>query len=594
MRDVIVVGAGGGGAVVAKELAARGLDVLLLEAGPRHADITEEWTHYENDANNPLTGFLRFGPSDRSQPAWYRELPQNSFLWQLSGVGGTTQHYFGNCPRAYPGVFAGYDGADRDAYDTAHLFPFGYSELVPYYEWVEATLPVQTAAMGRKEEVFFRGCEQLGLPVQTAKTTTEDSYRPQENAILQPGGAAGRVSGYEGEPRLLYPEATGCTFCGYCFQGCSHPAKAPRNLIAKRSTDNSYVPMALTADRWAPGGRPVTLVTDAFVTRVHTEQRGGRTAASGVTWREGATGDHQREDAKVVVLAAGCTENPRLWFNSGLPDPNDWVGRGYTDHYFDWIIASFDSYTGSSKGTGSSARSDWPGRGGVMNVGLPPALKAFTMTFSDSGIRGQYGNGRGEAGPWDGPAGRLMGPELKDMMMGGIDQMFCMLVMTDDDVERQNRVTLSALPADEHGSVAKVEMHQRQRSRRTVANREFLVRKGVEIARAAGARTVHRMDWPPLILHVQSTMRMGESERNSVLDADGQARWVDGLYVADNSALANSAAGVNPTLTTQAVATRTAEKIFTSRFGGAAWVRSEAPVVSTDDRVAQGMDDLGL
>jgi len=38
MRDVIVIGAGGGGAVVAKELAARGLDVLLLEAGARHAD----------------------------------------------------------------------------------------------------------------------------------------------------------------------------------------------------------------------------------------------------------------------------------------------------------------------------------------------------------------------------------------------------------------------------------------------------------------------------------------------------------------------------------------------------------------------------
>ncbi|WP_261379895.1 FAD-binding protein [Rhodococcus rhodochrous] len=34
MTDVIVIGAGGGGPVVAKELAARGLDVLVLEAGP--------------------------------------------------------------------------------------------------------------------------------------------------------------------------------------------------------------------------------------------------------------------------------------------------------------------------------------------------------------------------------------------------------------------------------------------------------------------------------------------------------------------------------------------------------------------------------
>jgi len=64
MRDVIVIGAGGGGPVVAKELAARGLSVLLLEAGARHADPRGEWTHFENDANNPLTGFLRFGPAD--------------------------------------------------------------------------------------------------------------------------------------------------------------------------------------------------------------------------------------------------------------------------------------------------------------------------------------------------------------------------------------------------------------------------------------------------------------------------------------------------------------------------------------------------
>lgn len=56
MRDVIVIGAGGGGAVIAKELAERGLDVLVLEAGPRHADPEAEWSHFENDANNPVTG----------------------------------------------------------------------------------------------------------------------------------------------------------------------------------------------------------------------------------------------------------------------------------------------------------------------------------------------------------------------------------------------------------------------------------------------------------------------------------------------------------------------------------------------------------
>lgn len=591
MRDVIVIGAGGGGPVVAKELAQRGLSVLLLEAGPRHKDPRNEWTHLENDANNPLTGFLRFGPADRAKPAWFRELPQNSFLFQVSGVGGTTQHYFGNCPRAYPGVFTGYDKPDKDAYDTAHRFPFPYEELVPYYEWVEATLPVQTAAMGKKERTFFDGCEAIGLPVQSTKTTLGDSFRPQQNAILQPGGNAGLTRDLA---RLQFPLATGCTFCGFCMQGCMEPIRAPRNLVAKRSTDNSYVPMALTADAWFPGGKPITLIADAFVTKVLTETRNGELVATGVTWRVGATGEQHTETAQVVVMAGGTTESPRLWLNSGLPNPNDWVGRGYTDHYFDLMVGLFDKDTDSSKGPASAARAEFPGHGGMENIGLGPALQAFAMQLSDSGSRGFYTNGRGMTGPWDGPSGRPIGPELKDALMNGVNRLLNILVITDDDVEAQNRVSLSALPADEHGAVPKVTFQAFNRTARTLANRELLVRKATQILRGAGARKVFRLDWAPLILHVQSTMRMGLDATNSVLDADAEARWVRRLFIADNSALANALGGPNPTLTSQALATRTAEKIFQHYFGGDPWVGREAPVISTADAVTQAVIARGL
>ncbi|MPZ66354.1 MAG: GMC family oxidoreductase [Pseudonocardiaceae bacterium] len=591
MRDVIVIGAGGGGPVVAAELAAKGLDVLMLEAGPRHAKPREQWTHFENDANNPLTGYFRLGPSDRSKPAWFREWSQNSFVWQVAGVGGTTQHFYGNYPRAYPGVFARYEGSDADRYDTAHRFPFTYSELVPYFEWVEATAPVQTAAMGTKEQVYLRGCETLGIPVQTTKTSYGAGYRPQQNAILQPGGNAGRTT----DANLLsYPEATGCTFCGYCFQGCMEPVAAPRNQFAKRSTDNTYVPMALTADAWSPEGRPAALIADAYVTRIHTEQREGELVASGVTWRDNASGSEQREDARVVVMAGGCTENPRLWLNSGLPNPNDWVGRGYTDHFFDWLVGTLDEYTGNSKGPGSAARCDFPGYGGLENVGLPPALEAFALTLSDSGIRGRYDNGRGPTGPWDGQAGRPIGPELKDILGHGVDNLLNVLVITDDDVEPGNRVVPSAFPADEHGPVPKVTFPRRQRSRRTLQNREFLARKAAELLRGAGAKQVYRIDWAPLILHVQSSMRMGESERDSVLDSNAEARWVKRLFIADNSALANSLGGPNPTLTAQALATRTAERIFQQYFGGDPWVVDGQPVVSTDPRISRRLAELGL
>jgi choline dehydrogenase-like flavoprotein len=590
MRDVIVIGAGGGGPVVAKELAARGLDVLLLEAGARNAHPQKQWRHLENDANNPVTGYLRFGPSDRSRSGWLRELPQNSFLWQVSGVGGTTLHYYGNNPRAYPGAFHGYDKADRKAYDRRHEFPFTYKSFIPYYEWVEHTLPVQTAAMGTKEEVFLHGAAKMGLPVQKTKDTKRPSHRPQENAILQPHGTAGRTS----DPnKLHYPTARGCTFCGFCFQGCYEPRGAPRNLAAKRSTDNSYVPMALTAGRWHKGGKAVKLVADAFVTRIDTATKGSATVARGVTWRNTRTGETHSEEAKVVVMSAGCTENPRLWLNSELPNPNDWVGRGYTDHYFDWVIGVLPRYTGSSKGPGSAARVDYPGHGGLENVGLPPALQAFSANFSDAGMAGRYHNGKTRKAGAD-TLGRLVGKDVR-RLLHDIDRLLNILVITDDDVEAQNRVTLSQqLPPDEHGPVPKVEFHQRKRSRRTLANREFMTRRAVELLRKAGAKEIHRIDWPPLILHVQSTMRMGANPANSVLAPSGEARFVKRLFVADNSALPNGIGGPNPTLTSQALATRTAENIFVRYFGGDRWVKRESPVVSTDRRVTRGLQKLGL
>ncbi|WP_318035996.1 hypothetical protein [Halobacillus shinanisalinarum] len=85
-QDVIVIGAGGGGAVIAKELGELGLHVLVLEAGPWYGNkkwphpniepggvssscpndldvslFKENYNKLENNMNDQITGKLRWG-----------------------------------------------------------------------------------------------------------------------------------------------------------------------------------------------------------------------------------------------------------------------------------------------------------------------------------------------------------------------------------------------------------------------------------------------------------------------------------------------------------------------------------------------------
>src|SRR5207244_13229632 len=140
--------------------------------------------------------------------------------------------------------------------------------------------------------------------------------------------------------------------------------------------------------------------------------------------------------------------------------------------------------------------------------------------------------------------GRRVGNLLKTLVED-VDRLLNVLVITDDDVEAQNRVTLSSFE-DEHGPVARVEFHPHNRTQRTLRNRDYLVRKAAQLLRRAGAKEIYRLNWPPLILHVQSTMRMGADPTNSVLDQNGESRFVKRLSVADNSALRSAHRGPNP------------------------------------------------
>lgn len=563
--DVIVIGSGGGGAAMAKELGEKGVSVLVLEAGPWYGNsrwpepnrergarsgsnpddlniflFKKHYDKLEGEMNDLITGRLRWGPANRDRPPWHRNLMQRGFVWQNSGVGGTTQTYLANCPRAFPVAVDG-------------VWPISYRELIPYYEKAEATLPVEFSPVTSKEELFYYGAKKAGWRLIPTLDVTVPGYRPQPNAILPPNANLTNPA-YTEEELSWMP---GCTLAGHCINGCPHGPSVDK--IAKRSANVSYVPLALRTGR-------VTIRPNAFAVRILTESHPAEgQRAVGVRIRDTWTGEIEEFRAGAVVLSAGAIESPRLWLNSGLPR-NPWVGRGLVNHYFDWVTGMFDerdltAILGRPEinpfvGHTSGGRLDYPGLGSILVTGMSPGLTA-SMSFgmSQSGYSAAHPSFPGFPGY---AQGRVAGPELQQWMEN-YRRTLSLVIFAEDEVDIRNGVVLDPVNRDEHGPVPLIRYVP---GRRGTRNRDELMRISVDILRKAGARKVLRTDWPAsLMIHMESTMRMG-----FVVDTDCEARQVKRLFVVDNSVHFNAIGGANPTLTTQALATRTAEKLAGKYF----------------------------
>ena len=527
--DVVVVGAGGGGAVAARELAEGGAQVLVLEAGP-WLDPDRDFSLLEDDMQNPVLGRIRWGPADRSRGPWMRRRDGAGLILQGAGVGGTTLHYNGISVRAYPSSI---DGA----------WPLPYRDLIPYYERVEELLPVRLVDdLATKDALFARGCALTGLVRSEARDVETPVWRPSFNAILPIARMEPGV-----DPR--HPAAEGCTMSGHCLIGCASPQGAPVERKAKRATNVSYIPAAVATGR-------CVVEAEAFATRLLWELAPAGTARiRGVRWRRTSSGEVHEAEAPAVVLAGGSIESPRLFMNSRLPDRGGNVGRFLTTHLQDVVSGTFDLDVNPNVGQVTMARADIPGDGCIFPQGYGP--QAFAVVLAALG----HGTWDDETGgePWD-AAGRAWGHQAADRIEA-YSRSLSILVCADDEAAPGNGVTLADdWGPDEHGAVPKVTYRPTPRS---IERRDRLARRAAEVLRAAGARWVHRSRIEPAILtHVMGTMRMASDPASGVVDPDGHAHGVDGLFVADASVLPNGVGGVNPTLTAQALATRTAANVL--------------------------------
>ncbi len=525
--DVLVVGAGASGAVVALRLAEAGFRVICLEQGEWHDK--REYPGVRPDWELAARKQWATSPNIRGLPEDYPVVEDDSPMSPLmfNGVGGSTILFAGAWPRMPPSDFR-----VRSLDGIADDWPLMYDDLLPYYRRTDRDFGV--SALGGDPAYPPDDVDPplrplpigaAGLKVARAHTRLGWHWWPEFNAILS--------APYDGRQP--------CVLRSTCQSGCNEGAKA--------STDITHWPKAI-----AKGAQ---LVTGARVRRI---ERNAAGLATGATWID-RNGTEHFEPAKVVVLAANAIGTVRLLLLSadsrhpdGLANLSGLVGKRlmmhpfanvagvFEDELMSWqgqfgdLIESLEFYeTDERRGFVRGARWGLAPTGGPINTALPS--RAGTQVWGPDHhlhVRSHLGHGAN----WG-----LFGEDLPD---------------------EANRVGLSSTVADSSGIPAP-EIHYSisDNSRRML---DFHIERATESLLEAGARTVEvdrlmrYSGW-----HLLGTARMGDDPETSVLDRWNRAHDVPNLYVVDGSCFVTSS-GVNPTSTIVALALRAADQMVETRF----------------------------
>jgi choline dehydrogenase-like flavoprotein len=528
--NAVIVGAGAGGGIVAKELATAGLSVVLLERGKWYTanDCRKD------DLRNQRTTLLgnAFGPEDEGNPRVWVDAQGAPHISRASEgiyqndaacVGGGTLSYGAQAWRYMPQDFRLRSIYGAPAGSSLDDWPISYDDLEPFYEKAEYEIGVS----GDYSATPFHGPRKRPLPMPPLPPG-------REWEILEP--AAKRLGLHPfhipmARNSIPYNGRGPCMRCRWC---CGFACE----VDAKNGSQNTVIPVALNTGN-------CELRTECMVKEILTDDRGH---ALGVAYFD-ARGRVQQQLADIVIVSGCATESARLLLNSksrlfpdGLGNRYDQVGRNLQGHNYTGAVGYFDFDTYDDIGPGATiAISDYNhgtpglcGGGMLANEFIRLPIHMLDRLPPEAP---RWGLGHKKAmRDWHKRSIVIMGP-------------------TQQIPSAEARVTVDPAVLDKWGlPVVRISGNVHPH---TFEIGEVQATRAEKWLQEAGAIHVVRQAGKGALVaagqHQAGTCRMGNDPQSSVVNKFCQIHDVDNVFVIDASVHVNNG-GFNPALTIMAIA----------------------------------------
>ncbi|MYN16805.1 NAD(P)-binding protein [Rugamonas sp. FT107W] len=609
--DVVIVGSGIAGAVMAKTLTRAGKQVLMLEAGLGAGLAFDQDTafttyqqyltqFYANPVKVPNSPYpdLPNAPSidvveeSRQTPydtGYLVQLGPQAFASDcLRGAGGTTLHWLGNVPRMLPRDFQ-----LKTLYGQGVDWPISYAELMPYYDMAEFEIgvagdvahqvgpdmgqsnygagyvfPMKSIPASYQDKIWFKHTDGLEVTVDQLRYKLTCIGMPQgRNSVPNPEYRYAGVEWDATSRRLVRAPGRHYTVVGATWnphQGNRCEGNASCMPICPVQAKYN----ALKTLNQAPPDK-LTVIPQAVASTVDIDPSTGR--VRGIHYKlyqSPGSPDHTCAVATgaIYVLAANAIENAKILLASGAANSSDQVGRNLMDHL---VMLTW----------GLTPEKVYPYRG--------PGCTSYVPTFRDGAFRSEFSAWISpiDNWGWSWPTGApgtdvsqaigqgMFGAALRTHINETVTRQALFHFECEQPPDPDNRVTIDPRYKDNLGNYRPVIQYD-------VSD---YVRKAFEAARdasdqifAANGIADHTQYTPSDTNHVwyrgrgytwygaghiAGTHRMGASAADSVVDRVQRSWDHDNLFVVGCGSMPTVGTS-NPTLTMTAMAFMSAEAIL--------------------------------